>query len=197
AATARDAGGRAARPQDRPGFLRIRNRLAAQHVPDVVDYLCDPRQTDRRREVERAGIEDLRTRRALVEGHLGVARADRLRNPRQDDGPRWRARRALVDLHAGVTKHRAVDEARSLEDPPLDPRSPLDHVRLLRLARVARDPLRADEGCFRPAEPAPHLDPADLLALARDLPEEVVGGEEHQVPAEVAVPLHDVVHVTG
>src|SRR6185312_637067 len=62
---------------------------------------------------------------------------------------------------------------------------------------VARRPLRADERRFGPAEAPPHRDSPDRVAGAVDLPEEVVRGEEHQVAAEVAVALDDVVDVPG
>src|SRR5882762_5250560 len=51
----------------------------------------------------------------------------------------------------------------------------------------------ADQLRFRAAEVSPELDAPDPVALAVDAPEEVVGREEREVAAEVAVTLRQVV----
>ena len=71
-----------------------------------------------------------------------------------------------------------------------------DHRRLVRAA-VGRLVLHADQGCLRAAEIAPQVDQLEARAMTVDAPEEVVRRQEHQVPAEIAVPLDDVVGVPG
>ena len=122
--------------------------------------------------------------------------ADQVRDPRQRDRSRRRALGARVDLDPIAAERGAVAQARAVEGPGLGAGS-LHHVRRLHRAVVAGRPLRANQRRLGPAELAPHLHAPEQLPVALDLPEEVVRGQEHQAPAEVAVAPDDVVDVLG
>src|SRR5439155_9779516 len=62
---------------------------------------------------------------------------------------------------------------------------------------VAGDVLHADDTCLGAAEMPPLADPPHLVPVKDDFPEEIVRGEEHQVSAQVAVALDQVVLVRG
>src|ERR671926_107735 len=62
----------------------------------------------------------------------------------------------------------------------------------LALAVIRPDVLHADERRLGPPQVAPERDARQPLAVPAHLPEEVVRGEEGEVPAEVAVPTNEV-----
>src|SRR4029077_17653111 len=63
------------------------------------------------------------------------------------------------------------------------------------LAAVVAAVLDADQGRLRPPEVPPLLGLLDRAAVADHAPEEVVRGQEGEVPPKVAIALHDVVLV--
>src|SRR5215467_6583755 len=78
-------------------------------------------------------------------------------------------------------------ETRGRRDAP----GPLVHT------TVVADELDAHERSLRSAQVAPALHPRDRVPPPDDTPEEVVGAQEHQVSAEVAVARNGVVHAPG
>src|SRR5919109_352737 len=165
----------------------------AEPRPDVLDESRDRCLADRGREVERPGGEDLRAAQCLVIGHLGGSpRAHQVGDRGQELRPRWRRRSPGVDLDSVAAEAVAVSQARAHES-PWRGRCTADEIAALPCAVVARRVLDADERRLRPSEPAPELDAGQMVSIAAHLPEEVVRGQEHQVAAEVAIALDDVV----
>ena len=166
----------------------------AQPRPHVLDELRHLGVADRGGEVERAGREDSRAGGSLVVRHLGrAARAHQVRDRREHLGARWGGGGPRVDLHSVLAEALPVGQPGARESPGR--RGGVGDVSSLPGPVVARRVLHSDEPGFRATQPAPVRHPGDAVSVSPHLPEEVVRREEHQVAAEVAVALDDVVRV--
>ena len=133
----------------------------------------------------------------LVVRHLGVEpRPEQVRDQREHLRSRRRERRRRVDLDpeaADLLAQRvAVLEPRAVEEPGRDG-DVGDEERPLARPVVVGPVLDTEETHLGPLQRAPLRDASERLAALLDLPEEVVGGEEDEAAAEVAVALDDVV----
>ena len=68
---------------------------------------------------------------------------------------------------------------------------------LLAFAAVVCEVLGSEQRGLGPAGVAPLSDQLRVVSGASDVAEEVVGGEEHETAAEVAISLHEVVEALG
>ena len=145
-------------------------------------------------EVDHAGREHLGAAARLVVGHLGaLARAEGVRDPGQHaDAPR-RPRGAGVDLDPVPAEAVTVPQTGAPEDPGGGRGDLVRHVGVV--VAVPVDVLDADERRLGAAEVAPPPRPVEARAAPLDAIEEVVRREEHEVAAEIAVALDDVVGV--
>ena len=169
-------------------------------LPQVAQHAVDRRHEDGSAEVERAGREDPGARGSLVVGHVRV-------------GAGAVEHRDLGDDHRPLGEA-AVAWSISIPNPPIsspisDPlrapfprtatgRDPPSHdERTLERAVVVRAVLRPEKRRLGTVELTPLPDAADGRTFPGDLPVDVVGGEEDQAAAEVAISLEDVVGALG
>src|SRR6266516_4591667 len=165
-------------------------------LPEVPHQRLDLRFPHRAGEGEGTCGEHLRAGRGLVVGHLaGEAGAVEVRDLCEHlDVPR-RARRGRVDLDPAAAETVAGAQAGVGEEPRRGRSAGAEQPRPAMAAGVVRPVLDAAQRGLGPPEIAPLGDAGHHGAVQVDLPEEVVGRQEHEVAAEVAVPGDDVVLV--
>ena len=147
----------------------------------------------------RPGGEHLRAAGRLVVRHLRRhARPEQVRDLR--DAPACPEGTAATSRRSRCRSRRRTGRTTTVNEPCARPEprrqgAVRDGEQPLLLAVVVGPVLHADQSRLGTAGIAPLADLTQHLAVLLDLPEEVVRREEHQVAAEVAEPLHDVVLV--
>ena len=184
-AAARDAATRAPRPQDRQRLLRLLAALALSAVSRDQTLSTSRETAGSLIDAVKLSAPAAKTRRRagrLVVRHLGVARADRVRDPRQQRRSRPASSALARRSRSRSARRTSRCAGRSRRTPTARGGRALHDVRRLRRRRSCWPPTATPTSAASGLPSERHMRHSPKrLARARHLPEEVVRREEHQV----------------